>query len=84
MSNGLTSKEQKSLERTLKKLEAMGDNHWFLYGKEGRQMLEVTKRIRERLNPADPKKLEEEEATHLLTLLGGVPIVQEVLEALNH
>ena len=83
MSNGLTSKEQKSLERTLKKLEAVGDNHWFLYGKEGRQMLDLAKRIRERLNPADPKKLEEE-ATRLLTLLAGVPAVEEALEALNH
>jgi hypothetical protein len=54
-----------------------------LYGKEGRQLLDVTKRIRERLNPADPKKLEEE-AAQLLTLLAGVPIVEEVLEALNH
>jgi hypothetical protein len=46
-------------------------------------MLDLAKRIRERLNPADPKKLEEE-ATRLLTLLSGVPIVEEVLEALNH
>jgi hypothetical protein len=41
------------------------------------------KRIRERLNPADPTKLEEE-AARLLTLLAGVPAVEEVLEALNH
>ena len=45
--------------------------------------MDLTKRIRERLNPADPKKLEEE-ANRLLTLLSGVPIVEEVLEALNH
>jgi hypothetical protein len=55
----------------------------FLYGREGRQLLDVAKRIRERLNPADPKKLEEE-AARLLTLLSGVPIVEEILEALNH
>ena len=41
------------------------------------------KRIRERLNPADPKKLEEE-AAQLLKLLAGVPAVEEVLEAFNH
>jgi hypothetical protein len=82
MSSGLTSKEQKLLERTLEKLEAVGARS-FLYGKEGRQMLDLAKRIRERLTPADPKKLEEE-ATRLLTLLAGVPAVEEVLEALNH
>jgi hypothetical protein len=81
-SNGLTKGEQKSLERTLEKLEAVGTRS-FLYGKEGRQMLDLTKRVRERLNPADPKKLEEE-AAHLLKLLAGVPAVEEVLEALNH
>ena len=82
MANGLTKNEQKSLERTLQKLEAIGTRS-FLYGKEGRQLLDVAKRIRERLNPADPKKLEEE-ATRLLTLLAGVPAVEEALEALNH
>jgi hypothetical protein len=39
--------------------------------------------VRDRLIPADPKKLEEE-ATRLLTLLAGVPAVEETLEALNH
>jgi hypothetical protein len=82
MANGLTSKEQKSLERTLQKLDAVGTRS-FLYGKEGRQLLDVAKRIRERLNPSDPKKLEEE-ATRLFTLLAGVPGVEEALEALNH
>jgi hypothetical protein len=80
--NGLSKGEQKSLERMLEKLEAVGSNHWFLYGKEGRQMLDLAKRIRERLNPADPKKLEEE-ATRLLTLLAGVSAVEEALEALS-
>jgi hypothetical protein len=46
-------------------------------------MLDLAKRIRERLTPADPKKLEEE-AARLLTLLAGVPAVEEALEALNH
>ena len=82
MASGLTKNEQRSLERTLQKLEAIGTRS-FLYGKEGRQLLDVAKRIRERLNPADPKKLEEE-ATRLLTLLAGVPAVEEALEALNH
>jgi hypothetical protein len=82
MANGLTKGEQKSLEGTLEKLEAVGTRS-FLYGKEGRQLLDLTKRIRERLNPADPKKLEEE-ATRLLTILAGVPAVDEALEALNH
>jgi hypothetical protein len=82
MASGLTKNEQRSLERTLEKLEAVGTRS-FLYGKEGRQMLDLAKRIRERLNPADPKKLEEE-ATRLLTLLAGVPAVEEALEALNH
>jgi hypothetical protein len=82
MASGLTKNEQRSLEHTLQKLEAIGTRS-FLYGKEGRQLLDVAKRIRERLNPADPKKLEEE-ATRLLTLLAGVPAVEEALEALNH
>jgi hypothetical protein len=38
---------------------------------------------RERLTPVDPKKLEEE-AARLLTLLVGVPSVEEALEAFNH
>ena len=82
MSSGLTSKEEKSLRRTLEKLEAVGTRS-FLYGKEGRQILDVTKRVRERLTPPDPKKLEEE-AIRLLTLLAGVPGVEVALEALNH
>jgi hypothetical protein len=82
MSSGLTSKQQRSLSQTLEKLEAVGTRS-FLYGKEGRQILDVTKRIRERLTPADPKNLEEE-ATRLLTLLAGVPAVEEALEALSH
>ena len=81
MASGLTKNEQRSLERTLQKLEAIGTRS-FLYGKEGRQLLDVAKRIRERLNPADPKKLEEE-ATRLLTLLAGVSAVEEALEALS-
>jgi hypothetical protein len=79
--HGLSAKEQKSLERTLEKLDAVG-TRWFLYGKEGRQMLDLAKRIRERLNPADPKKLEEE-AARLLTILAGVPAVEEALDQLR-
>jgi len=46
MANGLTPKERTSLTRTLEKLDAVGTTHWFLYGKEGRQILDLTKRIR--------------------------------------
>jgi hypothetical protein len=64
------------------KIEAVGTRS-FLYGREGRELLDLAKRIRERLNPADPKKLEEE-AERFLKLLAGVPAVEEALEALNH
>jgi hypothetical protein len=46
MSNGLSSKEQRSLERTLAKLDAVGTRS-FLYGKEGRQLLDVDLRVLE-------------------------------------
>ena len=51
MSNsGLTSKDQRMLERTLAKLDAVGTKR-FLLGREGMQMDALAKRIRERLNP---------------------------------
>jgi hypothetical protein len=46
-------------------------------------MSALSKKIHDRLNPADPKELEAE-AERLLTLLAGVPAVEEALEALNH
>jgi hypothetical protein len=82
MANGLSKGEQKSLENTLQKLEAVGTRS-FLYGREGRQLLDLAKRIRERLHPADPKQLEQE-ATRLLILLAGVPAVEAVLESINY
>jgi hypothetical protein len=77
MSNGLTKREQESLSHTLKKLEAVGTRS-FLYGNEGRQMLDLTKRIRERLTPADPGKLQAE-AERLFSLLEGVPGLEQAL-----
>ena len=71
MSNGLTKGEQKQLEHTLPKLEAVGTLRLQLFGKEGRLALDLMRRIRDRLHPADAATLQSE-AAKLFELLAGV------------
>jgi hypothetical protein len=82
MANGLTQKEQRALSHTLSKLEAVGATRAHMLGREGRQMLLLTEKIRGRLNPPSPESLQAE-ADRLFEVLEGCPVVEVALRSMH-
>jgi hypothetical protein len=63
--NGLNAADEKKLTRTLRQLEAITPKRCLLGGNESRQLMDLTERIKLRLNPAAASELDSEAQLYL-------------------